>query len=106
MGQNLIEYINYDENDKYEFDKSIQVLTTLTTKPTILVFKDNSLIADVYQSLSPEDMKTYDKVESFINSIQYPLYGQLTPQLAPYYFKTMKSIKTIKLWYCLLIYWT
>ena len=24
-------------------------------------------------------MKTYDKVESFINSIQYPLYGQLTP---------------------------
>ena len=54
MGQNLIEYINYDENDKYEFDKSIQVLTTLTTKPTILVFKDNSLIADVYQVYLPK----------------------------------------------------
>lgn len=96
MGQNLIEYINYDENDKYEFDKSIQVLTTLTTKPTILVFKDNSLIADVYQSLSPEDMKTYDKVESFINSIQYPLYGQLTPQLAPYYFKNNEKYQDHK----------
>ncbi|RCK54700.1 ER-retained PMA1-suppressing protein 1 [Candida viswanathii] len=97
MGQSLIDYINYDENDKYEFDKALQVATTLTSKPTILVFKDNSLIADVYQSFAPEDMRNHDKIEQFIKQIQYPLYGQLTPEMTRHYFNKDDNYKDYKI---------
>ena len=97
MGKNLIDYINYDENDKYEYDKALHVATTLTTKPGIYVFKDNSLIADVYQSFAPEDMRNHDKIQQFINQVQYPLYGQLTPELTPYYFNKDENYKDYKI---------
>ncbi|KAK6878358.1 ER-retained PMA1-suppressing protein 1 [Candida tropicalis] len=97
MGKNLIDYINYDENDKYEYDKALHVATTLTTKPGIYVFKDNSLIADVYQSFATEDMRNHDKIQQFINQVQYPLYGQLTPELTPYYFNKDENYKDYKI---------
>ncbi|KAL6449935.1 LOW QUALITY PROTEIN: EPS1 ER-retained PMA1-suppressing protein 1 [Candida maltosa Xu316] len=93
MGKNLIDYINYDETEKYQYDQVLSLATTLTSKPTIIILKDNSLIANVYQSFAPEDMRTYDKVEKFIQQSQYPLYGHLTPELAPYYFDKSEANK-------------
>ncbi|KAG7662291.1 uncharacterized protein J8A68_004185 [[Candida] subhashii] len=87
MGKNLIDFINYDDSSsKYSFDKGMHVSTTLSSKPTILVFKDNSLIVDVYQSVAPEDLRIYERLEKFIERVQYPLYQELTGDLLPAYF--------------------
>ncbi|CAI5759047.1 unnamed protein product [Candida verbasci] len=94
MSQELIKYINYDPNNQYEFDKNLDVALKITSKPTLLVFKDNSLIADVYQSYAPEDIRSPDKIESFING-QFPLYGELLNELIPYYFNGERKIVVI-----------
>ncbi|KAI3403427.2 hypothetical protein KGF56_003711 [Candida oxycetoniae] len=88
MGENLIDYINYDENDKYEYKKGMELATTHTGKPTLFVFKDNSLIPEIFQSFAAEDMRKHEKIETFLNKAQYPLYGELTPELVSTYFST------------------
>lgn len=97
MGKNLVNFINYDESaTKYKFDKGMHISTTLSSKPTILVFKDNSLIVDVYQSIAPEDLRIYERVEKFIERVQYPLHQQLTGDLLPHYFSRDNNKKNYK----------
>ncbi|KAI5965337.1 uncharacterized protein KGF55_001558 [Candida pseudojiufengensis] len=88
MGENLINYINYDENEKYEYDKAMEIATTITTLPSIFIFKENSLIPVVYQSFAVEQMRIYEKIEEFIKRNQHPFNGELTPELVPAYFLT------------------
>lgn len=93
MGENLINYINYDENDKYEYDKALQIATTITGKPTIIVFKDNSLVPSIFQSFAVEDMRIYKNIEKFLETAQYPFYGELKPELVSTYFFQNKKQK-------------
>lgn len=87
QAKNLVEFINY--NDKVpakEFDQSMYLATTITTKPTILVFKDNALFSSVFQSFAPEDIRSESKVKDFIRKNLYPLYHELTPEFSKFYF--------------------
>lgn len=94
QAENLIEFINYDEKaTPKKFDKSLYLATTLTTKPTILVFKDNTLFSSVFQSFAPEDLRDGDKISDFIKQNQYPLYQELKPELLKHYFDE-KNTKT------------
>ncbi|KAK6205128.1 uncharacterized protein RJT21DRAFT_101740 [Scheffersomyces amazonensis] len=89
QAENLINYVNYDPNEpRQRFHVENYLSTTLTAKPTILIFKDNTLITNVYQNFAPEDMRDYKKISKFISDSQYPLYQELTPELIPYYFNT------------------
>lgn len=97
QAENLIEFINYDENTPpYSFDEQLFTATTLSTKPTILVLKDNALITNIYQSFTPVDMRDFKKITSFLDKNQYPLYQELTPQLLPTYFNKREDFKSDK----------
>lgn len=88
----LLEYVNSDANfEKKTFNKQMHFATTLTSRPTLYIFKENSLIPAVYQSLALEDMRKVDKIQNFVNQNQFPLYGELTPELMKHYFTTKKS---------------
>ncbi|KAK6461532.1 hypothetical protein DFJ63DRAFT_323155 [Scheffersomyces coipomensis] len=88
QAENLVKFINADpkSSSQYKFNKASYLATTLTSKPTILIFKDNTLITDIYQNFAPEDMRDTRKIEKFINDAMYPLYQELTAELVPYYF--------------------
>jgi protein disulfide-isomerase len=86
QAENMIKFINYRVDSNYEFDLSHYLAQTLTSKPTLLVMKDNTLITNVYQTFSKEDINDLSKVEKFINDNQYPLYQELTPKYLPQYF--------------------
>lgn len=89
QGNNLIEFINSITKSKPRlFDEANFLATTLTAKPTILIFKDNSLVTSMYQNLQIEDMKDFARVEEFVARNQFPLYLELTPELVPSYFNT------------------
>ncbi|CAH6720497.1 ER-retained PMA1-suppressing protein 1 [[Candida] jaroonii] len=83
---NILEYIKTDDQEKKPFNKARYLSTTLTTKPTIFVIKDNTLFTSVFQSYAPEDIRDEKKVIDFIESNKFPLYQELTPQLYEYYF--------------------
>ncbi|ABN66516.2 predicted protein [Scheffersomyces stipitis CBS 6054] len=98
QAESLVQFINYDHNEPHkQFNKAMHLATTLTSKPTLLVFKDNSLITTVFQSFAPEDIRNEKKIKEFIEDNQYPLYNELTPELLPYYFsdKTEKRADKI-----------
>lgn len=86
QAENMIKYINYHDDANYKFDLSQYLAQTLTTKPTLLVLKDNTLITNVYQTFTREDINDFDKVEKFISENKYPLYQELTPSYLPHYF--------------------
>ncbi|EGW32807.1 uncharacterized protein SPAPADRAFT_60151 [Spathaspora passalidarum NRRL Y-27907] len=87
MSKELIKYINYDAKaPEYKYNKPMEIATTLTAKPTILVFKDNTLMVDIYQTYAPEDIRIFGRVEDFIRRSQFPTYHELTPDLLPSYF--------------------
>lgn len=89
QGKNLVQFINnVVSSSERSFDEPNFLATTLTAKPTILIFKDNSLVTSIYQNLQLEDMKDYAKVEEFVARNQFPLYQELTPELVPSYFNT------------------
>ena len=97
QAENLIEFINYDEDTPpYTFDNSLYTATTLSTKPTILVLKDNTLITNIFQSFNPEDIRDFKKIELFLNKNQYPLYQELNPKLLPTYFNKKDDSKSDK----------
>lgn len=84
---NLINYINYDEKEPpKQFNKALHLATTLTTKPTLLIIKDNTLFTSVYQSYAPEDFRNQEKIIDFVARNQFPLYQELTPELFHSYF--------------------
>lgn len=87
QAMNLVEYINYDESqEKKVFNRGKHLATTLTTKPTLFIIKDNCLFTTVFQSYAPEDIRSFDKVKDFIEKNKHPLYQELTPQLLEHYF--------------------
>lgn len=88
QAKNLIEFINYDEKSLRKYDHALHLATTLTSKPTLLMFKDNTLFTPVYQNFAPEDMRNHEKIHDFVLKNQYPLYQELTPQLFSTYFNT------------------
>lgn len=88
----LLEYVNSDETfEKREFDKLMHLATTLTARPTLYIFKENSLLPAIYQNFAVEDMRKAKKIQEFIEINQYPLYGELTPDLMKHYFTDKKK---------------
>lgn len=89
QAENLVEFINYDDDSPpKKFDKAMHLATTLTAKPTILVYRDNTLFTSIYQNFAPEDMRNYNKIDEFIKKNQFPLYQELTPELMEHYFNS------------------
>lgn len=87
QAMNILDYIHYDQRElPRPFNKAMYLATTLTTKPTIFVIKDNTLFTSVFQSYAPEDIRNKDKVLDFIKRNQFPLYQELTPELFLSYF--------------------
>lgn len=92
QAENLVHFINYDEDaPPKKFNKAMHLATTLTAKPTLLVYRDNTLFTSIYQNFAPEDMRDQEKIKSFIKKNQYPLYQELTPQLLEHYFSSDES---------------
>lgn len=92
QGNALVEYVNSDPLfEKIQYNNQLQYATTLTASPTLYMFKEGSLIPAVYQNFALEDMRNTQKIQEFINKNQYPLYGELTPQLLRHYFSPKKN---------------
>ncbi|CUM48583.1 uncharacterized protein AC631_04047 [Debaryomyces fabryi] len=92
QAENLVQFINYDEDaPPKKFNKAMHLATTLTAKPTILVYRDNTLFTSIYQNFAPEDMRNHNKIEEFIKKNQFPLYQELTPELIKHYFNPNKE---------------
>lgn len=84
----LVNYVNllYKEEGHKEYNEKMNVITSYTTKPTVLLFHENSLINHVFQSYAPEDIRSFAKVKKFLERNKYPLHQELTPSLVPEYF--------------------
>lgn len=88
----LLEFVNSDLTfEKKGFNKQMHLATTLTARPTLYMFKENSLVPAIYQNFAVEDMRKPKKIKEFIESNQYPLYGELTPDLMKHYFTNKKK---------------
>ncbi|KAG5419219.1 hypothetical protein I9W82_002986 [Candida metapsilosis] len=96
MGENLIDYINYDESEKYEYNEGMQIATSITQVPTIVVLKDNCLIPEIYQNFALEQMRKYDEIEKFLERAQYPFIGELTPELVSAYFVNQDHVDDVQ----------
>lgn len=96
MGENLIPYINYDGLEKYEFNEAMQIATSITEIPTIVVLKDNCLIPEIYQNFALEQMRKYEEIEKFLERAQYPFIAELTPELVSVYFVDQDRAEDIK----------
>lgn len=82
----LLNLLAYDETPKKPFNKAMYLATTLTSKPTVFVIKDNTLFTPVYQNFAPEDLRDETKLMDFLYNNQFPLYQELTPRLVSTYF--------------------
>lgn len=88
----LLEYVNSDPTfEKRNFDNPMHLATTLTARPTLYIFKENSLVPAIFQNFAVEDMRKPKKIQDFIEINQYPLYGELTPDLMKHYFTDKKK---------------
>lgn len=97
QASSLIDYINYDESQEAKvFNKALHLATTLTTKPTLFIIKDNTLFTSVYQHYAPEELRNKDKLYEFLNKNQHPLYQELNSQLIPVYFDEKNGDKQDK----------
>lgn len=89
-----LEYVNSDPTfHKQKFDNQMHLATTLTARPTLYIFKENSLIPAIYQNFALEDMRIPERIEKFIDKNQFPIYGELTPDLMKTYFTIKKNAK-------------
>lgn len=91
QAENLVQYINYDETPEgkapnYQFDRPMYLASALTSKPTILIFKDDSLMPVVYQSFAPEATRISTRVEEFVKKNWFPLQQEMTPTMFKHYF--------------------
>ena len=92
--ENIIKFINGPESSteekspRYVFSEEMYLATTLTLKPTLLLFKDNSLMTPIYQNFAVDDMRDAGKIETWFLKNQFPLYQELTPDLFEFYFST------------------
>lgn len=92
QARGLLEFVNSDKNfEKKGFDKQMHLATTLTARPTLYIFKENSMIPAIYQNFAIEDMRKEEKIQDFVNKNQFPLYGELTPSLMEHYFTDKRS---------------
>ncbi|KAG7193028.1 uncharacterized protein KQ657_001143 [Scheffersomyces spartinae] len=85
----IVNYANLlqkDEAKKIEYDEKMNIMTGYTTKPTLLMFHENSLINHVFHSYAPEDIRSFKKVKKFLDLNKFPLHQELTPALIPQYF--------------------
>lgn len=97
QAQNLVNYVHYDQSQPVkEFNREMFLASTITTKPTIFVMRDNTLFTSVFQSFAPEDVRSVEKVTAFLDANKYPLYQELTPELLPAYFTKDKKLRDNK----------
>ncbi|CAN3372178.1 hypothetical protein DIURU_001879 [Diutina rugosa] len=66
------------QDRKYKYDRALHVASTFTSKPTFLIFKDDSLMFDVFPAFAPEDVRDPVKVGQWIQQHQFPLHDELT----------------------------
>ncbi|OBA23535.1 hypothetical protein METBIDRAFT_76535 [Metschnikowia bicuspidata var. bicuspidata NRRL YB-4993] len=87
QAKGLTQYANSDKTfADIPFDRRLHLATSLSARPTLYIFKENSLIPAIYQNFALEDMRNAKKIEAFIRKNMYPLYGELTPRLYDNYF--------------------
>lgn len=88
----LVEYVNRDESfTKRTFDRKMFFSTSLTLKPSLYIYKANSLVPAVFQSFALEDMRMPDKIRKFVQKHMKPTFGELTPYNLKYYFNKRSS---------------
>lgn len=98
QGENIIDFINYEGNSDHKtYNKGLQLLTTITSKPTLFVFKDNSICPTLFQNFAIDDMRNNNKIKKFIKQNQYPLYNELTASLLSTYFDSNEDSITDKI---------
>lgn len=87
QNNSLLRYINSGDSPAgKEYNKSMQIATTVTDLPTVLVIRDNALFTDILQTHRPDDFRNFDVLKEFIGRNQFPLYQELTPELLDIYF--------------------
>lgn len=83
----LVEYVNQDSTFTLRtFDRKMHLSASLTLKPTIYIFKTNSLVPVIFQSFALEDTRMPDKIRKFIQKNAKPMFGELTPHNFKFYF--------------------
>ncbi|ODV93380.1 hypothetical protein PACTADRAFT_46578 [Pachysolen tannophilus NRRL Y-2460] len=89
QSEELLNYIHYNDTEpKKEFDEKMYAVHSISTLPTLLCFKDDSLISTKYQIFSPRDSREYEGLMGFIKANSLPLVDELTPKNLNKYFNT------------------
>ncbi|KAL6020514.1 hypothetical protein ACI3LY_005004 [Candidozyma auris] len=89
QSKGLIDFVKTDPTlEEVTYSRPLHIATTLTKKPTLYLFKENSMIPTVYQNYAPEDMRDPEKIKAWVMKNIYPLFDELTPELLKWYFNT------------------
>lgn len=89
----LLDFIQSDEAFKdAKYNKALHIATTLTNKPTLYMFKENSMVPAVFQNFAPEDMRNAEKIEEWVMKNMFPLFHELTPELIQWYFNVKDKL--------------
>ncbi|PSK36411.1 hypothetical protein C7M61_003881 [Candidozyma pseudohaemuli] len=87
QSKGLVDFIRTDEDLKdVQYNRPLHIATTLTNKPTLYMFKENSMVPTVFQNYAPEDMRNPEKLEAWVMKNMYPLFQELTPEYIEWYF--------------------
>ncbi|WPK27231.1 hypothetical protein PUMCH_004608 [Australozyma saopauloensis] len=91
--QALVEYVNKDSTfaDR-SFDRKMFLAASLTLRPTLYIYKANSLTPVVFQTFALEDMRMPDKIRKFVEKNAKPMLGELTPfEVSSYFSKSSRK---------------
>ena len=87
QNKNLLRYINSgDAHARKEYDRKMQIATTVTELPSLLAIRDNALFTDILQTHRPDNFRNAAVLKDFFGRNQFPLYQELTPELLDIYF--------------------
>lgn len=90
----LLDFVQSDEALKdAKYNKPLHIATTLTNKPTLYMFKENSMVPAVFQNFAPEDMRNAEKIEKWVMKNMFPLFHELTPELIEWYFNVKDKLE-------------
>lgn len=87
QSKNLINLIKKNDGD-YDFNYDKFVINSMTSLPTLISFKEYSILNEIYQSFGPMDIRDEYKIKNFINENSSPFIQEIKPKN----FKNLKNI--------------
>lgn len=80
--RNIINALNNEKGNNFQFNEDKFTINTMSTLPTLITFKEYSLLSTIYQSFGPTDIRDERKVKQYIKENSTPFISELKSSTA------------------------